>query len=279
MFKKQSSIEHEYMNYNADDVIGEHAPKASFLVTIIRILTVLILLGVLVIGIVFGYKFLTDGDSEKKPLLMTKPEKILPVTKEQKMFTQDEMQAIIQMMMRNIKENQVKEPPKTKKSKAPQNREAEDALIASLKSTEADSIEDRDLNAKIDETDSTKEITTSNDDENVDDYNKVVVEKNTVPHNKVDELSLEIRRVVEEMKQKKSSDQSIYTKSITKEVSTRKNAMRIIIVEQGDTLSKIAKRAYGSALAYDKLYKENPGLAKNPNRIYVGQRLRIPLEK
>lgn len=277
MFKKQPSIEHEYMNYNSDDVIGEHAPKTSFLTTVIRILTVLILLGVLVIGAVFGYRFLQNDDVEKKPLSI--PEKTVHVTKEEKMYTQDEMQAIMQMMMQNLEKNQEKEPAETAESQTPKNKKAEDALIASLKGMEADFMEDLDLSAELNETDSTKEITKSNDDKNVNNYNKVLVKKSTSPYDRVDELSLEIGKIVKEMEEKKSARKSAYTKSITKEVSTRKNAMRIIIVKKGDTLSQIAKRAYGSALAYDKLYSANPDLAKNPNHIFVGQRLRIPLTK
>jgi len=277
MFKKQPSIEHEYMNYNSDDVIGKHAPKTSFLTTVIRILTVLILLGVLVIGAVFGYRFLQNDDVEKKPLSI--PEKTVHVTKEEKMYTQDEMQAIMQMMMQNLEKNQEKEPTETTESQTPKNKKAEDALIASLKGMEADFMEDLDLSAELNETDSTKEITKSNDDKNVNNYNKVLVKKSTSPYGRVDELSLEIGKIVKKMEEKKSTRKSAYTKSITKEVSTRKNAMRIIIVKKGDTLSQIAKRAYGSALAYDKLYSANPDLAKNPNHIFVGQRLRIPLTK
>ncbi|RUM69524.1 MAG: hypothetical protein DSZ07_04455 [Sulfurovum sp.] len=52
--------------------------------------------------------------------------------------------------------------------------------------------------------------------------------------------------------------------------------MRIIIVKKGDTLSKIAKKAYGSIDAYPKIFMANPEIIKNPNEIFVGQRLRIP---
>jgi len=279
MFKKKPSIEHEYMQYNSDDVIGEHAPKTSFLSTIIRLLTILILLGILIIGGVFGYRYLQDDRSVK--VVDTKPEPtptpIVKVTKEQKMYTQDEMQAIMQMMMQNLEKQPKVESTKTTVEENTQSKEAEDLLIASLENMEADFMEDIHLATEINETDSTKEITQSSSDKPVDNYNKVVVDKTTSPYDKVDALSLEIGRLVKEMEDKKSTKKSTYTQSITKEVRTRKDAMRIIIVKKGDTLSKIAKRAYGSALAYDRLYSENPDLAKNPNRIYVGQRLRIPL--
>jgi len=69
-----------------------------------------------------------------------------------------------------------------------------------------------------------------------------------------------------------------YTKSIEKELETRKDAMKIIVVRRGDNLSKIAKRAYGNSNGYIKILKANPHILKNPNLIYVGQKLRIPLD-
>jgi len=53
--------------------------------------------------------------------------------------------------------------------------------------------------------------------------------------------------------------------------------MRIIMVKDGDSLSKIAKRAYGSYDSYIKIFEANPEIIKNPNEIFVGQRLRIPI--
>jgi len=67
-----------------------------------------------------------------------------------------------------------------------------------------------------------------------------------------------------------------YTKNIEKELKTRKKEMRIIVVKRGDSLSKIAKRAYGNSKYYYRIIKANPKLQKNPNLIYVGQKLRVP---
>jgi len=69
---------------------------------------------------------------------------------------------------------------------------------------------------------------------------------------------------------------SSYEEAIKEELNVRSNAMRTIIVQQGDTLSKIAKKAYGDIDAYPKIFKANPELLKNPNEIFAGQRLRIP---
>ncbi len=69
---------------------------------------------------------------------------------------------------------------------------------------------------------------------------------------------------------------SSYEQAIKKELNVRSNEMRIIIVQRGDTLSKIAKKAYGDIDAYPKIFKANPELLKNPDEIFAGQRLRIP---
>jgi len=47
-------------------------------------------------------------------------------------------------------------------------------------------------------------------------------------------------------------------------------------VTSGDTLSKIAKEAYGDANAYMKIFEANKPMLKDPNKIYPGQMLRIP---
>ena len=47
-------------------------------------------------------------------------------------------------------------------------------------------------------------------------------------------------------------------------------------VKSGDTLSKIAKEAYGDANAYMKIFEANKPMLKDPDKIYPGQQLRIP---
>lgn len=47
-------------------------------------------------------------------------------------------------------------------------------------------------------------------------------------------------------------------------------------VKSGDTLSKIAKEAYGNANAYMKIFEANKPMLKDPDKIYPGQILRIP---
>lgn len=51
------------------------------------------------------------------------------------------------------------------------------------------------------------------------------------------------------------------------------------IIESGDTLSKIAKRFYGDASAYKKIFEANREVIEDPDKIYPGQKVRIPSPK
>ena len=48
------------------------------------------------------------------------------------------------------------------------------------------------------------------------------------------------------------------------------------IIQSGDTLSKIAQRFYGNASAYPKIFEANREVIEDPNKIYPGQKIRIP---
>lgn len=47
-------------------------------------------------------------------------------------------------------------------------------------------------------------------------------------------------------------------------------------VVKGDSLSKIAKRVYGDAQQWRKIFEANKDQIKNPDLIHPGQTLRIP---
>ena len=53
-------------------------------------------------------------------------------------------------------------------------------------------------------------------------------------------------------------------------------AERIHVVEKGDTLSALSKKYYGRASDYMKIYDANTDMLKDPDKIYPGQRLKIP---
>ena len=53
-------------------------------------------------------------------------------------------------------------------------------------------------------------------------------------------------------------------------------ATKIYVVVVGDSLSKIAKREYGNANDWKRIYEANRDILKDPDKIYPGQKLNIP---
>ncbi len=49
-------------------------------------------------------------------------------------------------------------------------------------------------------------------------------------------------------------------------------------IVSGDTLGGIAKKYYGSAGKYMRIFEANSGVISDPNKIYPGQKIRIPLD-
>ena len=48
------------------------------------------------------------------------------------------------------------------------------------------------------------------------------------------------------------------------------------VIQAGDTLSKLAKEHYGNAMEYMKIFEANREVIEDPNKIFVGQKIRIP---
>ena len=48
------------------------------------------------------------------------------------------------------------------------------------------------------------------------------------------------------------------------------------VVTKGETLWKIAEQYYGDGSLYSKIFEANRDVLKDPNRINIGQKLRIP---
>jgi len=198
---------------------------------------------------------------------------------EQKM-SPEEIAKVVQMVMSqmNTKPEVAQSTSKKEEPTSALNTE----LMSALSGTDTDSVNDEDQKLEdalnnINET--TKDTSIKSDDKAVDTYNKVKVSENTGD----DELSKLSSQISSLISDKSTSDQTnnskeekTYTESLKQEVVTRTNEMRIIVVRRGDTLGKIAKRAYGNVMEYRKIYKANPDILKRPDRIYVGQKLRIP---
>ena len=59
-------------------------------------------------------------------------------------------------------------------------------------------------------------------------------------------------------------------------VKNAEPAARFYEVKKGDTLSKISKEQYGDANRYNAIFEANRPMLKHPDKIYPGQKLRIP---
>ena len=60
------------------------------------------------------------------------------------------------------------------------------------------------------------------------------------------------------------------------EVATPEPESKFHTVVSGDTLGKISAEYYGSAGQYMKIFEANKSVLDDPNKIYPGQKLRIP---
>ena len=54
-------------------------------------------------------------------------------------------------------------------------------------------------------------------------------------------------------------------------------AEKVYVVVAGDSLSKIAKREYGNANDWPRIFEANKDQIKDANKIFPGQKIRIPL--
>ena len=145
------------------------------------------------------------------------------------------------------------------------------ALINELSDSEVDSVS-LNLIKELENIDISESTKVDSSAKQVDVYNKVNVQ-NVSGADTLSQLSDEINSVMNEGISKDKI--AGYTNSLKSEVDVRKNEMRIIVVRKGDTLGKIAKRAYGNVMDYKRIYRANPEVTR-PDRIYIGQKLRIP---
>jgi len=199
-----------------------------------------------------------------------------------KKLTQEEMAKIAKLVALELAKAQAaqKEKPKENTNKVATSKTAatdsEESLVKSLQEASTDTLqaEKVDVNTKDN---SNKAKATSN--KKVDTFNKVVVEKNNNADDEFAKLSSEIDSILAQDEVKQDQANKKITSQLQDVVKDREKELRFITVRQGDTLSSLAHRAYGRASAYVKIYKANPELVKNPNRIYVGMKLRVPVDE
>jgi len=151
-----------------------------------------------------------------------------------------------------------------------------DSLEASLENVETDTLSSEAPIISTTDGSQKKEATT---DKKTNTYNKVVVQENNTQAGTIDELSqlsMEISNVINSNSDKTTTDSSTYTSSLSQEADARSKEMRYHIVKKGDTLAGIALKIYGTTKDYIKLYEANPDILRRADKIYIGQRLRVP---
>ena len=60
-------------------------------------------------------------------------------------------------------------------------------------------------------------------------------------------------------------------------IESNEPTVEYYVIQAGDTLGSLAEKYYGSAASYRRIFEANLGNIEDPNRIYVGQKIRIPL--
>ncbi len=154
----------------------------------------------------------------------------------------------------------------------PQSTNAEDQnLVASLQNAAVDTLQEQ----KISTTNVKANVQAHKSKKKIDTFNKVIVQNN----DSNDEFSKLTKEIDSILQSTESSQNSETINALRQEAKTHAKELRFVIVKQGDTLSSIARRVYGRASAYVKIYKANPDLIKNPNRIYIGMKLRVPVDE
>jgi nucleoid-associated protein YgaU len=233
-----------------------------------------------------GEKSVLSKEEQKEPAMTTqitkKVQNIVSTDSNDKMNPED-IANIVQMVMQKMNKDKSKEltssqsttsPSTTKPIEDSSDQFQDSKLLKSLSDSEVDSLSSiSDDIDTITEKDNNKKASNS-DKPNT--YNKVILDdKAGNSSDELSKLSDEISSVID-TEESKPKDNTNYIQSITKEAKTRKKEMRYITVKKGDTLGKIAKRVYGNVMDYEKIYVANPDIVRRPDKIYVGQRLRVP---
>lgn len=234
--------------------------------TIIKSLIVVILLLSVIVLAIFSYKYLFPNTNQttkivQKPLVQQKSTGL----------KKEDIALIVKSIMLEMKAQNSKVAKKQIK-----NRSKDEQLLSSLQSAEVDTITKRKVKKvkKVKPKIITKKIKKQVKKRYVT-YNAVVINKKEIRNTSdLAKLYATINKIAKKKKKKVLS--SAYTKKIRKEIGARKNSMRTIKVRSGDTLGSLAIRAYGDAKYYRKIFRANPDLVNNPNKISVGQILRVP---
>jgi len=81
-----------------------------------------------------------------------------------------------------------------------------------------------------------------------------------------------------EVKQKPVQVDTVKKEPVKKEVVKQPEPEwpKTIVVQEGDWIYEIARKEYGTMLAWEKIYKANQDKISDPDLIYPGQKLVLP---
>ncbi len=103
------------------------------------------------------------------------------------------------------------------------------------------------------------------------------IAQNKEPEN-TDLLVIDLQNQINKLIQTGNAPSTSYRKSLNEESEKRKNAVRSIIVQKGETLWSIALRAYGNGSFFTKIIKANPHIEKNGKIVLrIGQVIHVPI--
>ena len=289
MLNKDEYNQDEYNDYYAQETRGaEIAGRGSNEGGNKRLIVLLLLLILIAVGGYFGWKSMNSSDvkeigstqkdeniNESSKVDITQKDKITKEVEksiassdiENGNMDPEDIANIIQMVMLKMNTDKVNEPSPTLTDKS-EDQVKDSQLMESLTGAQVDSL------SSISDSDETKTIL----NKDTDIYNKVVLEEGKSDSS--DELSRLSDEISSFINAEDTSSPTIvdnsYTESITKEVEIREKEMRYYIVRKGDTLGKIAKRHYGNVMEFKKIQQANPDILRRPEKIHVGQKIRIP---
>lgn len=276
-YTKQNSTNSDYYNtYNRSSY--QYDNGKGYLILILKILLIALLLGLLFVGYLFIINEMKLASVEPRSIGKSyqfeiyedmTPERKIKVNKIEmgnENMNQEDMALVVQLVI-------------SKLNKKEKGKIVDDELYTKeLLSQSVDGLSDSSKNIDFNNLDIKQTVTQTVALKDIDYYNKIVIYKpkdKRYTNDRLAQLSTELSSAIDD--DLLDIDSSSYTKEIIKEIAVRSNEMRIIIVKRGDTLSKIAYRAYGDYKSYIKIFEANPEVIINPNQIFVGQRLRIPI--
>lgn len=87
-----------------------------------------------------------------------------------------------------------------------------------------------------------------------------------------------VKSQMKKPEKKKEVKKSTSKKKVVKKSTLKKTTKKVYVVKKNDNLSKIAKTQLGSANKWAEIYKLNKRIISNPNRIYPGMKIYLPVK-